>query len=158
MYIHDDSNESYKTFDWIQNNMKTDCYHKKQHVCSKHGFTLCVTCFPYKWCVQHQIVLGSSSHFRDLTRSKSPPIEQWKLSNNMKHFQKQLVFCHHRQKLKLLNAAIIEIKWSPFDTVQIENLDQVNILGCFSWIHNSDNRDMFKNEHERVRRLKKPGT
>ena len=76
----------------------------------------------------------------------------------MKHVQKQLVFCHHRQKLKLLNAAIIEIKWSPFDTVQIENLDQVNILGRFSWIHNSDNRDMFKNEHERVRRLKKPGT
>jgi hypothetical protein len=40
-----------------------------------------------------------------------------------------IIYVYHLEKLKLLNVAISETKWSPFDTAQKQNLDQRNISG-----------------------------
>jgi hypothetical protein len=74
--------------------------------------------------------VGSSGYFRDLTRSTTLPIDQCKLSKkHEKTTSNNTVYVHQREKLKLLSAAIIATKRSPFDTIQTENLDQFNIPG-----------------------------
>jgi hypothetical protein len=51
----------------------------------------------------------------------------WNTFNKSWCLQKILVCVHHREKLQLRNATIIVTKWSPFDTVRTENIDQVNV-------------------------------
>jgi hypothetical protein len=97
------------------------------------NFKICVsrfllfTHFANKWlkCMWH-----ISAHFRDLTSSTTIPMDQFKLSKLPKR-QQYLICVHHREKLTLLGVAIIATKWSPLDTVQIKNLDQVNIWRGF---------------------------
>jgi hypothetical protein len=83
-------------------------------------------------------VLDESGHFlvAQPNNLKMPSHVQQKNNNN------------NYEQLKLLGAAIIGTKWSPFDTEQIQSLDKIDI----NWSYEFSKTSTIESSHTKITR------
>jgi hypothetical protein len=109
LMCYEDSNESYKTMNWIKTNMKFKLYHNK-HVFNK--LVLSVPYVQYKInCVNTRLRQCVQLTSKTLLHQHQHPWINLNFQTKNENRLRNHHMCYHHERLKLLRVAIIETKW-----------------------------------------------